>query len=69
MFFNKVSFALTTVLSSSVLLTSGCTSSPSSTVSNTQQQMKNALLVYGGPILTMQGMQPSYVDAMLIQDG
>ena len=69
MFFNKVSFALITVLSSSVLLTSGCTSSPSSTVSNTQQQMKNALLVYGGPILTMQGMQPSYVDAMLIQDG
>ena len=59
MFFNKVSFALSTVLSSSVLLTSGCTSSPSSTVSNTQQ-MKNALLVYGGPILTMQGMQPSY---------
>ncbi len=69
MFFNKVSFALTTVLSSSVLLTSGCTPITSSTVSNTQQQMKNALLVYGGPILTMQGMQPSYVDAMLIQDG
>ena len=47
----------------------GCTSSPSSTVSNIQQQTQNALLVYDGPILTMQGMQPSYVDAMLIQDG
>lgn len=69
MLFNKVSFALTALLSSSVVLMSGCTTSPSSTVSNTQQQTQNALLVYGGPILTMQGMQPSYVDAMLIQDG
>ena len=69
MLFNKVSFALTALLSSTVVLMGGCTSSPSSTVSNTQQQTQNALLVYGGPILTMQGMQPSYVDAMLIQDG
>ena len=69
MLFNKVSFALTALLSSSVVLMSGCTTSPSSSVSNTQQQTQNALLVYGGPILTMQGMQPSYVDAMLIQDG
>ena len=69
MLFNKVSFALTALLSSSVVLMSGCTTSPSSTASNTQQQTQNALLVYGGPILTMQGMQPSYVDAMLIQDG
>ncbi|WP_159153719.1 amidohydrolase [Acinetobacter johnsonii] len=69
MLFNKVSFALTALLSSSVVLMSGCTTSPSSTASNTQQQMQHALLVYGGPILTMQGMQPSYVDAMLIQDG
>lgn len=68
MLFNKVSFALTALLSSTVVLMSGCTTSPSSTVSNTQQT-QNALLVYGGPILTMQGMQPSYVDAMLIQDG
>lgn len=69
MLFNKVSFALTALLSSSVVLMSGCTTSPSSTASNTQQQTQNGLLVYGGPILTMQGMQPSYVDAMLIQDG
>ncbi|MDH1707033.1 conserved exported hypothetical protein [Acinetobacter sp. 8I-beige] len=69
MFFKKVSFALTALISSSVVLMGGCTSSPSSTVSNIQQQTQNALLVYGGPILTMQGMQPSYVDAMLIQDG
>lgn len=69
MLFNKVSFALTALLSSSVVLMSGCTTSPSSSVSNTQQQTQNALLVYGGPILTMQGMQPSYVDAILIQDG
>ena len=69
MLFNKVSFALTALLSSSVVMMSGCTTSPSSSVSNTQQQTQNALLVYGGPILTMQGMQPSYVDAMLIQDG
>lgn len=69
MLFNKVSFALTALISSSVVLMSGCTTSPSSTASNTQQQTQNALLVYGGPILTMQGMQPSYVDAMLIQDG
>ncbi|MBC6675996.1 MAG: amidohydrolase family protein [Acinetobacter sp.] len=69
MLFNKVSFVLTALLSSSVVLMSGCTSSPSSTASNTQKQVQNALLVYGGPILTMQGMQPSYVDAMLIQDG
>lgn len=69
MLFNKVSFVLTALLSSSVVLMSGCTTSPSSSVSNTQQQTQNALLVYGGPILTMQGMQPSYVDAMLIQDG
>ncbi|UJA04171.1 amidohydrolase family protein [Acinetobacter johnsonii] len=69
MLFNKVSFVLTALLSSSVVLMSGCTSSPSSTASNTQKQVQNALLVYGGPILTMQGIQPSYVDAMLIQDG
>ena len=69
MLFNKVSFALTALLSSSVVMMSGCTTSPSSSVSNTQQQTQNALLVYGGPILTMQGMQPSYVDAILIQDG
>jgi len=69
MLFNKVSFTLTALLSSSVVLMSGCTSSPSSTASNTQKQVQNALLVYGGPILTMQGIQPSYVDAMLIQDG
>ena len=69
MLFNKVSFALTALLSSSVVLMSGCTTSPSSTASNTQQQTQNGLLVYGGPILTMQGMQPSYVDAMLFQDG
>lgn len=69
MLFNKVSFVLTALLSSSVVLMGGCTPSPSSTVSNIQQQTQNALLVYGGPILTMQGMQPSYVDAMLIQDG
>lgn len=69
MLFNKVSFVLTALLSSSVVLMSGCTTSPSNSVSNTQQQTQNALLVYGGPILTMQGMQPSYVDAMLIQDG
>ncbi len=69
MLFNKVSFVLTALLSSSVVLISGCTSSPSSTASNTQKQVQNALLVYGGPILTMQGIQPSYVDAMLIQDG
>ncbi|MBL8283554.1 MAG: amidohydrolase [Acinetobacter johnsonii] len=69
MFFKKVSFALTALISSSVVLMGGCTSSPSSTVSNIQQQTQNALLVYDGPILTMQGMQPSYVDAMLIQDG
>jgi len=48
---------------------SGCATSLSSTASNTQQQAQNALLVYGGHILTMQGMQPSYVDAMIIQDG
>lgn len=69
MLFNKVSFALTALISSSVVMMSGCTTSPSSSVSNTQQQTQNALLVYGGPILTMQGIQPSYVDAMLIQDG
>lgn len=69
MLFNKVSFALTALISSSVVMMSGCTTSPSSSASNTQQQAQNALLVYGGPILTMQGMQPSYVDAMLIQDG
>ena len=69
MLFNKVSFVLTALLSSSVVLMSGCTTSPSSSVSSTQQQTQNALLVYGGPILTMQGMQPSYVDVMLIQDG
>lgn len=69
MLFNKVSFVLRALISSSMVLMGGCTSSPSSTASNTQQQAQNALLVYGGPILTMQGMQPSYVDAMLIQDG
>ena len=69
MLFNEVSFVLTALISSSVVLMGGCTSSPSSTVSNIQQQTQNALLVYDGPILTMQGMQPSYVDAMLIQDG
>ncbi|MGY6626257.1 amidohydrolase [Acinetobacter johnsonii] len=69
MLFNKVSFALTALLSSTVVMISGCATSLSSTASNTQQQAQNALLVYGGPILTMQGMQPSYVDAMLIQDG
>lgn len=69
MLFNKVSFALTALISSSVVMMSGCTTSPSGSVSNTQQQTQNALLVYGGPILTMQGIQPSYVDAMLIQDG
>lgn len=69
MLFNKVSFALTALLSSTVVMMSGCTTSPSGTASNTQQQAQNALLVYGGPILTMQGMQPSYVDAMIIQDG
>ncbi len=69
MLFNKVSFALTALLSSTVVMMSGCATSLSSTASNTQQQAQNALLVYGGPILTMQGMQPSYVDAMIIQDG
>jgi len=69
MLFNKVSFALTALLSSTVVMMSGCATSLSSTASNTQQQAQNALLVYGGHILTMQGMQPSYVDAMLIQDG
>ena len=69
MLFNKVSFVLTALLSSSVVMMSGCATSLSSTASNTQKQVQNALLVYGGPILTMQGIQPSYVDAMLIQDG
>lgn len=69
MLFNQVSFALTALLSSTVVMISGCATSLSSTASNTQQQAQNALLVYGGPILTMQGIQPSYVDAMLIQDG
>ncbi|NEU33846.1 amidohydrolase, partial [bacterium LRH843] len=63
------SFALTALLSSTVVMMSGCTTSPSGTASNTQQQAQNALLVYGRHILTMQGMQPSYVDAMIIQDG
>ena len=58
MLFNKVSFALTALLSSTVVMMSGCTTSPSGTASNTQQQAQNALLVYGGHILTMQGMQP-----------
>ncbi|QQT57311.1 amidohydrolase [Acinetobacter johnsonii] len=69
MLFNKVSFVLTALISSSVVLMGGCATSLSSTASNTQQQAQNALLVYGGHILTMQGMQPSYVDAMIIQDG
>jgi len=69
MLFNKVSFALTALLSSTVVMMSGCATSLSSTASNTQQRAQNALLVYGGHILTMQGMQPSYVDAMIIQDG
>lgn len=69
MLFNKVSFALTALLSSTVVMMSGCATSLSSTASNTQQQAQNALLIYGGHILTMQGMQPSYVDAMIIQDG
>ena len=55
MLFNKVSFALTALLSSTVVMMSGCATSLSSTTSNTQQQSQNALLVYGGPILTMQG--------------
>ncbi|ENV43143.1 MULTISPECIES: hypothetical protein [Acinetobacter] len=60
MLFNKISFALTALISSTVVMMSGCATSLSSTASNTQQQAQNALLVYGGPILTMQGMQPSY---------
>ena len=69
MFFNRFSVALTVLISSTSVFISACNSSPSATVSRTQSQPENALLVYGGNILTMQGIQPSYVDAMLIQDG
>lgn len=34
-----------------------------------QEKASNTLLVYGGPILIMEGMQPTYVEALLIQAG
>lgn len=49
MLFNKIPFALTALISSTVVMMSGCAPSLSSTASNTQQQAQNALLVYGGP--------------------
>ncbi|NAR51239.1 amidohydrolase [Acinetobacter haemolyticus] len=41
---------------------SGCVTSPNETVSAEK-------LFYGGPILTMEGMTPEYVEALLVKDG
>ena len=49
-------------------LLSACTHF-SSTQPSSAAQNNQSLLVYGGPILTMQGMQPTYVEALLIQQG
>ncbi|WHR56490.1 amidohydrolase [Acinetobacter haemolyticus] len=44
------------------LTLSGCVTTPNETVSAEK-------LFYGGPILTMEGMTPEYVDALLVKDG
>lgn len=44
------------------LTLSGCVTTPNETVSAEK-------LFYGGPILTMEGMTPEYVEALLIKDG
>ena len=55
-------------LSLPLTLLSACTHF-SSTQPSSAAQNNQSLLVYGGPILTMQGMQPTYVEALLIQQG
>ncbi|MCU4379354.1 amidohydrolase [Acinetobacter haemolyticus] len=44
------------------LTLSGCVTTPNETVSAEK-------LFYGGPILTMEGMTPEYVEALLVKDG
>lgn len=44
------------------LTLSGCVTTPKETVSAEK-------LFYGGPILTMEGMTPEYVEALLVKDG
>lgn len=44
------------------LALSGCVTTPNETVSAEK-------LFYGGPILTMEGMTPEYVEALLVKDG
>lgn len=46
-----------------------CSNLPTSQHDSLQTKASNTLLIYGGPILTMEGMQPTYVEALLIQAG
>lgn len=46
-----------------------CSSLPTAPHKPVQEKASNTLLVYGGPILTMEGMQPTSVEALLIQAG
>lgn len=46
-----------------------CSNLPTAQYKPVQEKASHTLLVYGGPILTMEGMQPTYVEALLIQAG
>ncbi|WP_111858002.1 amidohydrolase [Acinetobacter sp. CFCC 10889] len=64
--------SLSLLFGSPLVLLSACSSVPSQNSSTSQintASSTQSLLVYGGSILTMQGDQPQYVEAMLIQDG
>ncbi|MGE8560788.1 MAG: amidohydrolase [Acinetobacter sp.] len=50
-------------------LLAACSNLPPSQNQSVNEKGSNTLLIYGGPILTMQGMQPTYVEALLIQAG
>lgn len=74
---NKFSLGLSALLFSHVALLSACSStsfqtqrdSPHTLSDQPQNHDTSSLLVYGGSILTMQGDQPQYVEAMLIENG
>lgn len=61
----------------SCVLIASCTTLPQYTVQSQQTSQRNTqitqasenILIHGGSILTMQGMTPHYVEALLIKDG
>ena len=60
---------LTAIAQAALLASCASISAPAPNGSAHSAANERSLLVYGGPILTMEGAQPAYAEALLIEDG